>query len=62
MNELEYKSFYDKVGRLNGWDFSKIKCETVGDTWDFYSEVKKGVNHHIFYLMLVQAEEKMYLT
>ncbi|CCW09271.1 MULTISPECIES: class I SAM-dependent methyltransferase [Bacillus] len=41
MNELEYKSFYDKVGRLNGWDFSKIKCETVGDTWDFYSEVKE---------------------
>ena len=41
MNELEYKSFYNKVGRLNGWDFSKIKCETVGDTWDFYSEVKE---------------------
>ena len=41
MNELEYKNFYDKVGRLNGWDFSKVKCETVGDTWDFYGEVKK---------------------
>ncbi|MDA1672864.1 SAM-dependent methyltransferase, partial [Bacillus cereus] len=25
------KNFYDKVGRVNGWDFSKIKCETVGD-------------------------------
>ncbi|QIW19616.1 class I SAM-dependent methyltransferase [Bacillus thuringiensis] len=41
MNELEYKNFYDEVGRLNGWDFSKIKCETVGDTWDFYREVKE---------------------
>ncbi|KAB2441439.1 class I SAM-dependent methyltransferase [Bacillus luti] len=41
MNELEYKSFYDKVGRLNGWDFSKIKCEIVGETWDFYGEVKE---------------------
>ncbi|MCQ0955853.1 class I SAM-dependent methyltransferase [Bacillus cereus] len=41
MNELEYKNFYDKVGRLNGWDFSKIKCETVGDSWDFYGEVKE---------------------
>lgn len=40
MNELEYKNFYDKVGRLNGWDFSKLKCETVGDIWDFYDEVK----------------------
>ncbi|SCC29299.1 hypothetical protein [Bacillus mycoides] len=37
MNELEYKSFYDKVGRLNGWDFSKLKC----DTWDFYGEVQE---------------------
>ncbi|PRT05023.1 class I SAM-dependent methyltransferase [Bacillus wiedmannii] len=41
MNELEYKNFYDTVGRLNGWDFSKVKCETVGDSWDFYSEVKE---------------------
>lgn len=41
MNELEYKNFYDKVGRLNGWDFSKIKCETVGDSWDFYREIKE---------------------
>lgn len=41
MNELEYKNFYDKVGRLNGWNFSKVKCETVGDTWDFYREVKE---------------------
>lgn len=41
MNELEYKSFYDKVGRLNGWDFSKIKSETVGEIWDFYGEVKE---------------------
>src|SRR5947208_3558009 len=41
VNELEYKSFYDKVGRLNGWDFSKIKSETVGEIWDFYGEVKE---------------------
>ncbi|MED1567635.1 class I SAM-dependent methyltransferase [Bacillus paramycoides] len=41
MNELEYKNFYNKVGRSNGWDFSKLKCETVGDTWDFYGEVKE---------------------
>ncbi len=41
MNELEYKNFYDKVGRLNGWDFGKIKCETAGDSGDFYREVKE---------------------
>lgn len=21
MNELNYEKFYDKVGKLNGWDF-----------------------------------------
>ncbi|MGG0721939.1 class I SAM-dependent methyltransferase [Bacillus mycoides] len=41
MNELDYKNFYNKVGRANRWDFSKLKCETVGDTWDFYGEVKE---------------------
>ncbi|MGQ0518802.1 SAM-dependent methyltransferase, partial [Bacillus sp. D-CC] len=40
MNELEYKNFYDKVGRVNGWDFSKIKCETVGDTSFFHFSIK----------------------
>ncbi|MEI4803857.1 class I SAM-dependent methyltransferase [Bacillus sp. FJAT-51639] len=39
MNELDYKNFYDTVGRLNGWDFSKLKYVTEGATWDFYEEV-----------------------
>ncbi|MEB3055087.1 class I SAM-dependent methyltransferase [Bacillus pseudomycoides] len=39
MNELDYKNFYDKVGRSNGWDFSKLKYVTEGATWEFYEEV-----------------------
>lgn len=39
MNELDYKNFYDKVGRSNGWDFSKLKYVTEGVMWDFYEEV-----------------------
>ncbi|PEB50512.1 SAM-dependent methyltransferase [Bacillus pseudomycoides] len=39
MNELDYKTFYDKVGRSNGWDFSKLKYITEGATWGFYDEV-----------------------
>ncbi|PFN04608.1 class I SAM-dependent methyltransferase [Bacillus cereus] len=39
MNELDYKNFYDKVGRSNGWDFSKLKYETEGTMWEFYEEV-----------------------
>ncbi|WP_338786909.1 class I SAM-dependent methyltransferase [Metabacillus sp. FJAT-53654] len=41
MNLLEYERFYDKVGRLNGWDFSKVKSISEGVKWDFYTEVTK---------------------
>ncbi len=40
MNELEYKNFYDRVGEINGWDFSKIKSTSIGVQWNFYEEVK----------------------
>ncbi|MCD9023581.1 class I SAM-dependent methyltransferase [Cohnella silvisoli] len=39
MNELEYKNFYERVGKLNGWDFSKVKCISEGVKWSFYYEV-----------------------
>ena len=41
MNELEYKNFYDKVGKINGWDFSKLQVTTEGVKWDFYEEETK---------------------
>lgn len=41
MNPLEYKEFYDKVGKINGWDFSNVKCVSEGTKWDLYSEVIK---------------------
>ncbi|WP_100407727.1 class I SAM-dependent methyltransferase [Bacillus solitudinis] len=41
MNELDYKSFYDKVGKTNGWDFSKLKVSLEGALWDFNEEIKK---------------------
>lgn len=41
MNELEYKNFYNHVGNLNGWDFSKVKCISEGVKWDFYHEVSQ---------------------
>ncbi|MGN7764400.1 class I SAM-dependent methyltransferase [Paenibacillus sp. 22594] len=39
MNEIEYKDFYDKVGKMNGWDFSKLQVTSEGIEWDFYEEV-----------------------
>jgi SAM-dependent methyltransferase len=41
VNQLNYECFYDKVGRLNGWDFSKLKTISEGVKWDFYKEVTK---------------------
>lgn len=41
MNELEYKDFYDKVGTINGWDFSNLQVTSEGVKWDFYKEVIK---------------------
>lgn len=41
MNEVEYKAFYDRVGKLNGWDFRSVRCVTEGETWDFYREVSQ---------------------
>ncbi|KFM99934.1 class I SAM-dependent methyltransferase [Bacillus clarus] len=41
MNELEYKNFYDKVGKSNGWNFSKLNYVTEGATWGFYDEVRE---------------------
>jgi ubiquinone/menaquinone biosynthesis C-methylase UbiE len=44
MNRSEYKDFYDKVGKLNGWDFSKLKTTSEGEQWDFFHEVSQRCN------------------
>ncbi|WP_270169345.1 class I SAM-dependent methyltransferase [Paenibacillus sp. SYP-B4298] len=41
MNPLEYKEFYDRVGKINGWNFSNVKCVAEGTRWDLYREVTK---------------------
>lgn len=40
MNHSDYKSFYDRVGSLIGWDFSNVKSKVEGRAWDFYEEVQ----------------------
>ncbi|MFE6795949.1 class I SAM-dependent methyltransferase [Paenibacillus chitinolyticus] len=41
MNPSEYKEFYDKVGKINGWDFSNVKCVSEGIKRDLFREVTK---------------------
>lgn len=39
MNKFDYMKFYEEVGHLNGWDFSKVKAAAEGVKWQFYNEV-----------------------
>ncbi|GIP30185.1 methyltransferase [Paenibacillus sp. J23TS9] len=39
MNAIDYKHFYNTVGRMNGWDFSRLNVTVEGAAWDFYDEV-----------------------
>jgi len=41
MNEHEYRQFYDQVGALNGWDFSRMQVDSEGIQWDLYQEVMR---------------------
>ncbi|MUK87854.1 methyltransferase domain-containing protein [Ornithinibacillus sp. L9] len=41
MRNIDYEKFYDKVGKINGWDFSNIKSFSEGVKWEFYDEVIK---------------------
>lgn len=41
MNEINYEKFYDKVGKVNGWDFSNLQLTSEGAKWEFYEEVLK---------------------
>ncbi|MBA2937421.1 class I SAM-dependent methyltransferase [Paenibacillus sp. CGMCC 1.16610] len=50
MNRSEYKDFYDKVGKLNGWDFSKLRTTSEGEQWDFLHEVTLKCNKSSFLL------------
>lgn len=50
MNQQEYESFYNKVGKNNGWNFSEVKSITEGATWRFYEEVIKKCDNNAILL------------
>lgn len=35
------QAFYDRVGKINGWNFSHLKKTVKGDIWDFFERVKQ---------------------
>ncbi|WP_028544434.1 class I SAM-dependent methyltransferase [Paenibacillus taiwanensis] len=42
MKDFDSVAYYDKVGRINGWDFSQMKFTSEGIGWDFYQEVVRA--------------------
>lgn len=41
MNDINYKQFYERVGKRIGWDFSRLNKIEEGKKWDFVEEVAK---------------------
>ena len=39
MDSLSEEAFYDKVGKMIGWDFSQVQCKTEGVILDFHEEI-----------------------
>ncbi|QHW35187.1 class I SAM-dependent methyltransferase [Paenibacillus rhizovicinus] len=37
---MDYKSFYERVGARNGWDFSSVKAIAEGVAWDYAKVVQ----------------------
>ncbi|UPK44800.1 class I SAM-dependent methyltransferase [Paenibacillus pabuli] len=37
--KMDYTTFYERIGRLNGWDFSSLKVTSEDIEWNFYEEV-----------------------
>jgi hypothetical protein len=38
---MNIQKIFDSVDDLSGWDFSRLRCYTDGEAWDFYDEVAK---------------------
>lgn len=39
MDSFDYKKFYNEVGQMNGWDFSRLSVIVEDALWNFWSEV-----------------------
>lgn len=50
-NSKTEKEFYNKIGKIIGWDFSKIKYEVIDNSeFQYFNEINKNMNSNIFLL------------
>ncbi|MDK8193867.1 class I SAM-dependent methyltransferase [Paenibacillus sp. UMB7766-LJ446] len=39
--KMDYTAFYERIGQMNGWDFSSLKVTSEDIGWNFYEEVTR---------------------
>ncbi|MBB3131080.1 SAM-dependent methyltransferase [Paenibacillus rhizosphaerae] len=39
MDSFDYKKFYNEVGQMNGWDFSRLNVIVEDARWNFWNEI-----------------------
>ncbi|MDN4605042.1 class I SAM-dependent methyltransferase [Paenibacillus sp. F6_3S_P_1C] len=39
--KMDYTAFYERIGQLNGWDFSSLNVTSEDIGWNFYEEVTR---------------------
>lgn len=51
MNIVEEKEFYERIGKTNGWDFSKMKYDVVDNSeFIYFDEVNNNINKNTILL------------
>ena len=51
MNSVEEKEFYEKIGKINGWNFSKMKYDLADNSeFIYFDEVNNNVNKNTILL------------
>ncbi|WP_203339521.1 class I SAM-dependent methyltransferase [Planococcus beijingensis] len=50
MKDFDYTNFYDKIGKINGWDFSQLRVSADKAAWEFTAEVSRRCNKDDFLL------------
>ena len=51
MNNVEQKEFYEKIGKINGWNFSKMKYDLIDNSeFNYFDEVNKNIDKNTILL------------
>ena len=53
INSNKEKEFYNKIGKIIGWDFSNIKYDVVDNSkFQYFDEINRSMNENMILLIL----------